>query len=136
MTRYEELKNKALEMIKEDDDLFVDMVNELAGWNGFADGFRAFPMDELDELFCGVSLTEFLRMIDKDDFDLNDEYFIDTIWGLQSTDDIAGHYRNNVDEEELIDEIIDHAGNLYFSDSDFEELIDEIIEEKYNDDEE
>ena len=132
MTKYEELKNKALEMIEEDDDLFVDMVFGLDSWNGFADGFRAFPMDELDDLFCGVSLIDFLRMIDKDDFNLNDEYFIDTIWGLQSTDDIAGHYHDNVDEEELIDGIIEYSNHLWFDDDDFEELINEIIEEQEN----
>ena len=60
MTRYEEMMNKAVEMLKENDELFVDMVNELDSWNGFADGYRGFPMDELDELFGQMKLTDFL----------------------------------------------------------------------------
>ena len=124
---YDELITKALEELKENNDLFVDMVNEVDAWNGFADGFRAYPMYEIDELFCGVSIGDFLDKLSSS-FDHTDEYFVDTIYGLTSTNDIIDHYRDNVDEGELLDEIIDNANHLYFSDNDFEELVNEIIE--------
>lgn len=127
MKNYDELINKAIEELKDNDDLFVEMVNEVDGWNGFADGFRAFPMYEIDDLFHGVSIGDFLDKLSSS-FDHTDEYFVDTIYGLSSTNDITEHYRDNVDEGELLDEIIDNANHLYFSDNDFEELVNEIIE--------
>lgn len=127
ITKSEILYNQALEELKNNDDLFVDMVNELDSWNGYADGFRAYDMSELDDLFYGCKLSEFLEKITSD-FDLRDNYFVDTIYGLESCDDIAEHYRNNVDEEELLDNIIDNENNIYFYDNDFKELIDNIIE--------
>ena len=127
MTRYEEMMNKAVEMLKKNDDLFCDMVNELDSWNGFADGYRAYPMYELDELFGHMKLTDFLDII-TEDFRPSDEYIIDTIWGLESTDWLADHYRSNVDEEELLENIIENRSNLWINDNEFEELLDEIEE--------
>lgn len=135
ITKSEILYNQALEELKNNDDLFVDMVNELDSWNGYADGFRAYDMSELDELFYGCKLSEFLEKITSD-FDLRDNYFVDTIYGLESCDDIAEHYRDNVDEEELLDNIIDNENNIYFYDKDFEELIDNIIDARDEEDEE
>ena len=131
--KIEELKAKALEELKNNDELFVDMVNEMDSWNGYADGFRAYPMYELDDLFCDCKLTEFLDKI-TNDFNLHDEYMVDTIYGLDSTNDITTLYRDNVWEEELLDAIIDNASHIWFSDSDFEELIEEIV--NYEEDEE
>lgn len=127
MTRYDEMMDKAVEMLKENDELFCDMVNELDSWDGFADGFRAYPMWELDELFGGMKLTDFLNIITTD-FNPRENYFIDTIWGLESTDWLADHYRSNVDEEELLENIIENRSHLWISDNEFEELLDEIEE--------
>ena len=124
----------AIEMLNSDDELFIDMVNELDSYMGFADGFRCYPMYELDELFCDCKVSDFLNKIDKDEFNLNDEYFIDTIYGLQSTDSMIDTYHDNVDTGELLDNIIEYSNHIYFNDSDFEELIDSIV--NYSDDEE
>lgn len=123
----DELRAEALQALKEDDGLFVDMVNELDSYNGFADGFRCYRMDELDDLFCGVAVSDFLSKL-CNGFDLRCEWFADTIWGLDSVDDITEHYRANVWEDELLDGIIDNAHRLWFSDSDFEELIQAIVD--------
>ena len=124
--KLEELKAKALEELKNNDELFADMVEELDAWNGYADGFRCYPMWELDDLFYGCKLSDFLEKITSD-FNLHDEYMVDTIYGLSSTDDRAQVYRDNVWEDELLDNIIDNANHLYFNDSDFESLIDSIV---------
>ena len=126
MLSIEELKEKALNELKENDELFVDMVNEMDSWNGYADGFRAFPMYELDDLFCDCKVSEFLDKL-APSFKLRDEYMIDSIYGLDSTNDIVAHYRANVWESELLDAIIDNANHIYFNDNDFEELIDDIV---------
>lgn len=124
--KYDEMITKALEML-EDDDLYVEMVNELDSYMGYADGFRCFPMDELDELFGEMPLSKFLDTI-TDDFNNRDNYMVDTIYGLSSTDYPAEIYRDNTTPEEVLDNILDYANHIYFSDSDFEELINEILE--------
>lgn len=133
MTRYEKMMSEALEMLKDNDDLFVEMVDELDSYNGFADGFRGFPMWEIDDLFYGVKVSEFLDKL-ANGFNHNDEYFIDTIYGLDSCNDLAEHYRDNVDEGELLDNIIDYYNHICITDSDFDDLISEIV--YYSDDDE
>lgn len=126
MEKYIEMMEKALEMLNSDDELYVDMVNELDGWNGFADGFRAFPMYELDDLFGDCKVSEFLDKL-ASGFNHNDDYIVDTIWGLDSTNDIATLYRDNTDIGDVLDNVIENANNLWFSDSDFENLINNIV---------
>lgn len=129
MKNYDVLVKEAIEELKNNDNLFVDMVNEVDSWNGYADGFRCYPMYELDDLFCGVTVSDFLDKLGRD-FNHNDDYMVDTIYGLESTDDIVGVYRDNVDEGDLLDQIIEYANHLYFSDSDFEQLISDIQDAK------
>ena len=126
MKKYEELMKQALQMLQDDGELFVDMVNELDSWNGYADGFRAWPMEELDELFYGVTVSDFLQKL-APGFNLNDAYMIDTIYGLDSTDNVEELYRCNVDAGELLDNIIDNANHIYFYNRDFEELVTELV---------
>lgn len=132
--KYDEMMTKALEMLQENDDLFVDCVNELDSWNGYADGFRGYPMYELNDLFYGVSVGDFLDKL-ASGFNHNDEYFIDSIYGLDSCNDLAEHYRDNVDEGELLDNIIDNYSNidLQWIDSEFDDLINDIV--NYSEDE-
>lgn len=129
MTTYEALREEAINTLKNDDDLFVDMITELDNWNGYADGFRAYPMYELDDLFCDCKVSEFLSKI-TDTFSLQDEYMVDTIYGLDSTNDIVDLYRINVWEADLLDSLIDNIDNVYFTDdqSGFKALLEAIIE--------
>lgn len=131
--KYNELIAEALQMLDNDDELLTDMVNELDSWNGYADGFRGFPMYELDELFGDCKVSEFLDKL-ADGFNHNANYFIDTIWGIDSVDDLADHYRDNVDTEDLLANIINYANHLYFYNDEFEELINAIID--YDEDDE
>ena len=127
--RYEELYNRAVEMLDDYDDLFVDMVNELDSYNGFADGYRCYDMGELDDLFCGCSIGDFLDKI-TEDFNHRDNYIVDTIYGLESTDYVEDVYRDNTNSEEVLDALLDEIGgcfNPYFSDSEFEEIIKELL---------
>lgn len=132
MKRYEELINKALELLA-DDDTFVEAVNELDSWNGFADGYRAYDMSELDELTCGMTVSKFLEQL-TGDFNINDNYFFWSIYGIESCDDIADLYRSNTSAGEVLDSLIENYTNVCFWNKELEEVVTEIAE--YDEDEE
>ena len=119
---YEDLREKAKEALNNDDDLFVDMVNEIDSYNGFADGFRAYPMWEIDDFHCGVTIGDFLDRLTSD-FNHNDEYFYYSIYGLESTDSIADLYRDNVDTDDLLEQLIEYYPRIYFSNSDLKKIV-------------
>ena len=125
---YSELMDAALDMLQ-DDDLYIDMVNELDSWNGYADDFRCYYMEELDDLFYGLKPTELLEKITSD-FSVYDDYFYCSIWGIESTNDPAAVYRDHTDAGEVLDNIIDNYNNIYINDGDFDDLISEIIERR------
>lgn len=124
---YKKRMDRALRMLEHNGELFCDMVDELDSWNGFADGFRCWPMAELDELCYGMS---FSKLLDEktDDFNLNDSFVYFSIWGIESTDNKLDLYKNNTNAGEVLDNILDYANHLNFPDREFEDLIDEIIE--------
>ena len=126
MANYDELIKKALEELKNNDDLFVQMIEELDGWNGYADGYRAWPMEELDDFYCNCKASKLLSDLTKD-FNISDNYFYFSIYGLESTDDKTELYRDNVDEGELLDNILENSWKLdFWGQSDFKDLIEEI----------
>ena len=122
---YEDLRAKALGMLKDNDELFVEMVNELDSYNGFADGFRAYPMWEIDEFHYGVSIGDFLNRLTSD-FNHNDNYFYYSVYGLESTDSIADLYHDNVDEDDLLEQLIEYYPHIFFSDSELEEIVEAL----------
>lgn len=122
---YEDLKAKALGMLKDNDELFTEMVNELDSYNGFADGFRAYPMWEIDEFHYGISIGDFLDRLTSD-FNHNDEYFYYSTYGLESTNSIADLYHNNVDEDDLLEQLIEYYPHIFFSDSGLEEIVEAL----------
>lgn len=124
--KLEEMKDAALEMIKNDDDLFCSMIDELDSWNGCADCFRCYDMAELDDLCSGMKISDFLDSLTSS-FCHNDEYFYYSVYGFESTDDKAALYRDNVYESDLLEEIIDNYNHLYFWNDEFKELIDAIV---------
>lgn len=123
---YKELIKEAMEELENNDELFCEMVDELDSWDGFADGFRCYDMYELDDLFCDMKVSDFLSKLG--DFNYRDNYFYYSIYGIESTNDKTQLYRDNVDTGELLDNVIENANHLYFSDNDFEELINKIQE--------
>lgn len=117
----------ALEKLEEDD-IFVEAVKELSSWDGFVEE-ECFPMDDLDDLYGHMSLGDFLNHITSD-FDHNDNYFFETVYGLESCDDEADHYRDCVTNEEVLNKLIDDYNHVSLSDTTF----DGLIEVLYNDD--
>ena len=129
MTRkYDEMIQAAIEELKNNDDLFIGCVDELDSWDGFADGFRAWDMSEIDEFYCDCKASKLLEDM-TGDFNKYDDYFYFSIYGLESTNDKVDLYRSNVDEGELLDNLIENYNNVDIAwiDSDFDELLDEIV---------
>ena len=122
----------ALEKLEEDD-IFVEAVKELCSWNGIVEE-ECFPMDELEELYGHMNLGEFLDHITSD-FDHNDNYFFETIYGLESCDDEADHYRDCVTNEEVLDGLIDNYNHVSLSDTEFDGLIEVLYNEDFGIDE-
>lgn len=122
----EELKNEAIEMLKNNEELFVELVNELDAWNGFADGYRAYSMDEIDDLFCDTKLTDFLYKL-APDFNFRDKYLTDTVYGISSTDNIYEWYSSNTSEEEVLENVIDNFNNIYIGNYEFKEVVEKIV---------
>ena len=127
MAKYAELIDKAREMLEEDAELFCQMIDELDSWNGYADGFRVFDMYMLNDLYYGQPASKLLEDINGNHFDLSDEYFVDTIYGLRSIEDKYVEYSDNVDVGELLDNIIENYSNLDLDNTEFGELIGEIV---------
>lgn len=128
MRKYDELINEAIYRLENEDDLFCDCIDELDRWDGFADGYKCFPMWELDELCGDMKLSDFLNEI-TDDFNHKDEFFFWSIYGIESTDDKTDLYRTNTEAGEVLDNLINNYSHIELSyiDSEFDELLDEIV---------
>lgn len=116
----------ALEKLEEDD-VFVEAVKELSSWDGFVEE-ECFPMDELDDLYGHMNLGDFLNHITSD-FNHNDNYFYETIYGLESCDDEADHYRDCVTNEEVLNKLIDDYNHVSLSE---DTTFDGLVEVLYN----
>lgn len=105
--------DKALELLKEDDDAFCEAVEELIGWNGFIDE-ECFSMNEIDDICYSMKPSELLEKMTSD-FDSNDKYFYFSIYGLESTDSKCDIYRDNTTEDDVLDELIDEYCHVSLS---------------------
>lgn len=119
----------ALECLGDDDDVLVEAVKELCCWDGFIEE-ECFSMNDLDELYGHMKLGDFLNHITSD-FNYNDNYFYESIWGLESCDDEAEHYRDCVTNEEVLDALIDNYNHVSISDRTFDSLIEVLYNEDF-----
>ena len=121
MKTFEEIR-KFLEGLCDDDILCI--WNDIARYNGATN--EVFYMSDLDEIFYGISISEFLGKIDRD-FDFNDCYFYDSICGIASTSDIY----DVVDIDELA-YILEQDWGLWkkIYNSDLDEFMNEETEEE------
>lgn len=135
MTREQQIE-QAKEILRNEDCVFVECVNALDSWNGFADGFRCYDMCELDDLYGDMRLSEFLDLLTSD-FSNADNFFYHSIYGLKSADDIADVYRDNTTVDEVFDELLDKWGRIdLYGVDDFADLMEDIYNYEGTDDEE
>ena len=95
--KYEIIKNW-IENIGDNDDV-ISIVRQVNSWNGSLEEYNFYDMDELDDLFCGVSLRDFLSKL-APDFNHGDDGFRDTIYGIESCSmqDVVDEIKDNIEE--------------------------------------
>lgn len=130
--------NKALELLKEDENAFVVACEELDSWNGFLGDDRVYNMEDFDELMSGKSPLEIARDIEDNDFSTSDNYFMFTIYGVESTDDAYDVYSSNYSAETVLDELIENYNHIYIKHNfpTLDELVSILFEEDFGVDEE
>lgn len=108
--------NAALQAL-EDDEAFVNACDALDSYNGFMNDARCFSMNELDELLGEMKPSEVLNKVTKN-FNIDDDYFYFSIYGLESTDNVSDVYRSEHTNKEVLDELIDNSCiDVYGADS-------------------
>ena len=123
MTREEKISKAVYEALENmEDDNILWIWNDYCDDNGYSE-YRLYPMFELDDLFCDCKVSDFLNAIDTDGFSLNDDYFHDSIYGLQSTSDIY----SIVDIDDLAQYITDTENT--FDQYELEEIFEEYEED-------
>ena len=122
-TKFEVIKNW-MENIADNDDL-ISIVRQVNSWNGSLEEYNFYDMDELDDLFCDVKLTDFLSKL-APNFNHGDDGFRDSYQGLESCsiDDVVSDIKDNIDD--VVDAIVDamEETDLYLP-SELEELLEE-----------
>lgn len=96
-TKFEVIKNW-MENIADNNDL-ISIVRQVNSWNGSLEEYNFYDMDELDELFCGVKLADFLSKL-APNFNHGDEGFRDTVYGIEScsVQDVVDEIKDNIEE--------------------------------------
>ena len=100
---YDELRDEAIHILEDNDELFNNICEELDSWNGFLGDDRLYPMCDLDDLYGGKTPTEMAELLEGNNFSTSDEYFYHDIYGLQSTDD--KDYKTVKSSTEVMDEL-------------------------------
>ena len=96
-SKYEIIKNW-IEDIADDSDI-IQLVRQVNSWDGSLEEYNFYYMDELDELFCDVKLTDFLSKL-APNFYHGDDGFLDTVYGIESCSihKVADDIKDNTDE--------------------------------------
>jgi hypothetical protein len=110
---YDELEDKAREILEDYDELFNNVCEDLDDWDGFLGDDRLYQMGELEDLYSGTSLIDFIELIEGNEFNVNDEYFYHDIYGLHSTDD--KDYKNVRGVSEVLDALKDNYMHCDYS---------------------
>ncbi len=103
-------KKEAFEILKEDDELFTAVIEELCRWNSFLDE-QLFDMSELDDFYYKTPATKLINDLN-DDFNINDNYFFFDCYGLHSANDKIEHYLDYTSYEEVFDNMISNASHI------------------------
>ena len=123
----EEIIESIIEYFKDNEDKFNEALEELDSWNGYLDDDRIYDMYELNDLVGDLPFSEALEKIDTSNFDLCDDYFKYTIWGIQSLSE--KDYSDYLDEY-IIEDFESNREHIYTIDdtAELSELFDELEE--------
>lgn len=142
----EEIREAIKAYFENNEEDFIEVIEDLDSYNGYLGDDRYYNMEELDELLAGLTPSEVLARTyyggDDDtkdangtrgEFNPNRAYFYYNGYGNLCSTDYKDNYNYYLDDN-FINEVIDNAGNLYSIPDEVQELIDEltkyIIEER------
>ena len=138
-TNYE-IKEAMKNYFENNEDEFIEVIEDLDSYNGYLGDDRYYNMDELDELLYGLTPSEVLartfyggdddtkdRNGNRGEFNPNRAYFYYNGYGNLCSTDYKDNYNYYLDDN-FIDEVIENAGNLYNIPDEIQELLDELEE--------
>ena len=105
------IKNRIINYWKAHNDSFSKICEELDSWDGFLGDDRCYSMDEIDDILGNKKPSEFLQMIDTDNFNYNDGYFYYNDDRICSTNE--KDYFNYVDYSEVFEKLIGDYGKIF-----------------------
>lgn len=135
---YDDLYQKAVEILTDNEDVFNDMCDQLDSWDGFLGDDRYYPMDEFDELLDGRSPLEIAQLVEGNDFNTSDDYFKFTIYGVESA--YEPDYSDCYSAEDVLDNLISSYNHLWMDGNAYTMDLRDIVEaldngyEYYDDD--
>ena len=136
--------DKIISYFQENDDVFTETIEELDSWNGYLGDDRYYPMEEMNDLFCGQSVEWILCRAffgyDADSWTTNRDgtkeygpfnpcrdYFSFNGYGNFVSSDWRD-YSDKLDDW-FIDQLLEYRSHLYLND----EVVD-LLDELENDD--
>ena len=122
----EDLKTIAIAELDNNPELFCTMVEELDNAIGFADGFRCYDMCDLDDFYYYKKASELISDL-TEDFNINDNYFYFSIYGLESCDDKYEFYTDHTDSDEVLDNVLNEYYHIWIPVSPFKDMVYDII---------
>ena len=110
---WDELYNEVVQYLKNDESLHAEALESLDMYNGYLYDDRWYSMNDFDELMCDCSPREVAQNI-TNNFNINDEYFQFTAYGLKSS-----NYKcySDYEETDTLDALIDNYSNINIYDS-------------------
>ena len=120
--------DKAIEVLEEDEDAFVEACEELDNWDGFLGDSRCESMDMIDEFFSKPS-----ELLDQmNDFNPTDYYFYFTVYGVSTTDDKHEIYSDDFSADDVLDALIDNYNHVDLTEnSELNELLTILVNEDF-----
>lgn len=118
---FEEMLVAGQSYFENNEEDFIQAIEELDNWNGYLGDDRCYPMCELDDFFCGTTVSEFLKRIGEN-FTLNAEYFYFDVYGVESCDEKD---YSDLLTKSFVEELYDYRNKLWLENNGIKEIFDE-----------
>ena len=124
-------ENLIKEYLLNNEDVLIDMVQELNGWNGCLDWLEFWENDEYFFDCVFENKLDVARAIYYGDYNYNDDYVkINSLGNVVSYSeyDMIEEIKDSIDE--IVENLIEYKDNICISDGNLEELLEEEEEEE------
>lgn len=125
-TKRDSMINDIIDYLKENEETFNDLIEELDSWNGYLGDDKYYPMYDINELLQGKNIEDIINMVFYGSVNPNDDYFKFNGYGNLETSDYKD-YSDYLDTY-FINEVIENYNHLYINDEELIKLIEKVIE--------